>query len=107
MAYNEAAIARRHCRGTRRDGKPCQAYAMWDSEAQLCMAHGGHHHTGPLSPGSAPRPRTHANYTPCRCGAFAWPHRPGAFPCNWPLPNAYRWPTPAGQHRQPRWRRRS
>ena len=57
-----------------------------------------------LSPGFAPR--RHAHYTPCSCGAYAWPHRPGNGLCCWPRLPLYQCTTVAGTHRWPRRRAR-
>jgi hypothetical protein len=105
MAYNEAAIARRRCTGTRRDGTPCRAFACWDDPEQRCVCHAGRHHTGPL-PRSHRRERLHAKYPACRCGGYPWPHRPGGgLFCRWPAQPILTSPTPAGTHAWPRRRR--
>ena len=93
--YSAAAIARRKCLGTRKDGSPCRAWACWDDPSQRCMAHAGRHHSGPILPGEPfDRP---AQYTPCTCAVYEWPHRPGSGHCNWPDPPKRRCWTPQGQ----------
>ena len=34
MAYTEAAKERRRCTGTRKDGEPCRAWAVWGEWAE-------------------------------------------------------------------------
>jgi len=46
MAYSEKAKALRRCKALRKDGKPCQAYAVWGED--FCMAHSGRHYRGPM-----------------------------------------------------------
>jgi hypothetical protein len=44
---------------------------------------------------------------PCRCVAYAWPHRPGGGLCCWPDLPRYKSTVPAGtRHFFTRWRRR-
>jgi hypothetical protein len=104
MAYNEHAAVRRHCTATRRDGQPCQGWALWDDTEdgrQVCGIHAGRHHRGPQrlwneQCGYVHAPRRHAHYQPCTCLAYDWPHRPGGGLCRWPDPPERRCPTPAG-----------
>ena len=110
--YGPEAIARRRCTARRKDGEHCRAWSLWDDPRQLCMAHAGRHHTGPMKPilmqtmqerlAKYARQRTH--YRPCTCEAYAWPHRPGSGLCRWPDPPLYRSLTPAGTHDWPRLR---
>src|SRR5829696_6850661 len=93
MAYSKAAIERRKCLGTKKNGEPCQAWAVWDDLRQLCVVHAGRHHTG-RQKGSRSKP---ARYVPCTCVAYAWPHRPGGGLCRWPNPPEYRLTTPRGK----------
>ena len=93
MAYSTMAKALRRCRATRKDGKPCRAYAVWDDPRGLCAPH-GRHHTGPMPRRHAPTRRT--SYPPCECPAYQWPHRPGGGLCRWPDVPEYRLLTPAG-----------
>ncbi len=37
-------------------------------------------------------------YEPCRCEAYAWPHRPGGGLCCWPDPPQWICTLPAGTH---------
>jgi hypothetical protein len=94
MAYSEAAKERRRCTGTRKDGQPCRAWALWDDARQLCVQCAGRGKRGPHAPGWKPSQRT--RYTPCTCIAYNWPHRPGSGLCRWPDPPLYRLTTPAG-----------
>ncbi len=99
MAYSEAAIERRRCTATRKDGQPCRAWAVWNDPRQLCAQHAGRGRRGPRGhrgPPFAPCLRSAA--PPCRCAAYAWPHRPGSGLCRWPEPPIYRRTTPAGTH---------
>ena len=100
MAYSEEARERRRCIGTRKDGQPCGAWAVWDDPRQLCVNHAGRHHRGRMRTGYRASERTH--YRPCTCAAYAWPHRPGGGLCRWPEPPLYRRTTPAGTHQEPR-----
>jgi len=97
--YSAEARARRRCRGRRRDGEPCHAWALWDDPRQLCVNHAGRNHTGP-------HPKVRAwltnsgktRYAPCTCAAYCWPHRPGGGVCEWPnLSPRWRCTTPAGE----------
>jgi hypothetical protein len=38
MAYSYAALERRACIATCKDGEPCRAFAMWGDGRQLCTA---------------------------------------------------------------------
>ncbi len=87
-------------------GLPARAFACWDDPEQLCVAHNGRHHRGPIPHWSIPRPRSRrCAAPPCQCRAYDWPHRPGGGLCRWPEPPLYRLTTPAGTHRWPRIRR--
>ena len=99
MAYSASAEARRRCTGTRKDGKPCRAWALWDDPLQRCVCHAGRNHHGPQTCRYADQSAAgKTRYTPCRCAAYNWPHRPGSGLCRWPDEPAQRWTTPAGQH---------
>ena len=86
--YSERAKERRRCLGTRKDGEPCRAWAVWGADRQLCVRHlrGGR---GPewkrvyaIANGHWPeKPR---NVPSCRCGAYSFAHRPGGGRCQWP-----------------------
>jgi hypothetical protein len=93
MAYSVMAKALRRCRATRKDGEPCQAYAVWDDPRGLCASH-GRRHTGPMPRRRAQTRKT--SYPPCECPAYQWPHRPGGGLCRWPDVPEYRLLTPAG-----------
>ena len=110
MTYVPEARALRICRGTRADGSACRAWAVWGDEQQLCVAHCGRPRRtrrgiGGYAPFQPP-PNTPARYNPCRCVAYAWPHRPGGGLCEWPLEPTYRRTTRAGTH-SPYWSRTS
>jgi hypothetical protein len=47
MPYSAAAIERRRCTATRRDGAPCRAWALWSDPGQRCLAHAGQSPHGP------------------------------------------------------------
>jgi hypothetical protein len=104
MAYGEAAVARRRCTATRKDGTPCRAWALWGDPRQRCVFHAGARERRTWAPWWG---RQHARYTPCRCGAYAWPHRPGSGLCRWPEAPAATCPTPAGTHGRRWWGWRS
>ena len=73
--YSTEAEFLRRCTGLKRDGSQCRSWATWDDPNQLCVAHSGRHHTGPILPGPRP-PLRRANYRPCQCSAYEFPHRP-------------------------------
>ncbi len=85
MGYTEAAIARRRCTGTRKDGQTCRAWARWDDRGQRCVNHAGRHHARPLGlPGGAGEPDTVVSLcgvpmaAPSWWGLCRWPGLPGA-----------------------------
>jgi hypothetical protein len=101
VGYSARAIARRRCLGTTKTGNPCRAWALWDDPRQLCVNHAGRGHTGPMEGKRRSYPR--GRYTPCRCEAYAWPHRPAAGLCRWPDPPEFRLTTPAGTKNPDNW----
>jgi len=104
MAYSPEAVARRRCLDYRRDGLPCRAWAAWGEPRQLCSRHAGH--TRGRRRAWAEYLGQPARYEPCRCRAYAWPHRPGGGWCRWPEEPLVRVRTPAGTHRYSgSWRR--
>lgn len=86
----------RQCIGTRKDGEPCRAWAMWNSLSQLCIRHSGRYRAVYERPWWDKSQV--ANVTPCRCAAYQWPHRPASGLCCWPDEPAYYSPMPAGTH---------
>ena len=89
MAYNARQRALRVCSAKRADGAPCRAFAVWEDPARRCWRHGGKRPLPTLTwreERGYSRKRRHA--PTCRCGAFAWPHRPGSRgkggDCRWP-----------------------
>lgn len=94
MAYSEKAKSLRKCTGTRKDGRPCKAWATWSDPRQLCVSHAGRHHRGPIPKEHSPS--RSARYTPCCCPAYQWPHRPGGGLCEWPQVPEYRCTVPQG-----------
>lgn len=104
MAYSEKAKALRQCKALRKDGKPCQAYAVWGED--FCMAHSGRHHRGPMPHPYEQRFKKRPRRSPtCRCPAYNWPHRPGGGLCQWPDPPTRRCTTPPSTHYWIRFRR--
>jgi len=103
VTYSAAAIERRRCRGTRKDGERCAAWALWGYPDQVCLAHSERRHRGPMA---LHRRSLATRYIPCTCEAYAWPHRPAGGDCEWPDPPRYRCTTPAGTHGEYRVRRR-
>lgn len=92
MAYSEAARELRRCKGTRADGHPCKAWAVWGGA--LCAAH-LHKTRGP----GGPEPWLHVpSKARCDCAAYPFPHRPAAGLCRWPEPPRRKWDKPAGTH---------
>jgi hypothetical protein len=96
--YGPEAQRRRRCTDTRQDGQPCRAWALWDDSDQLCVNHAGRGHRGPMPwpPAWSTRVRGRANYEPCVCIAYQWPHRPGGGLCEWPNLPRWRCTSPAG-----------
>ena len=89
--YSDLARKRRRCTATTKAGEPCQQFAVWGDEADhRCAAHGGR------VPG--PHQVEKTAFTPCRCEAYAWPHRPGGCLCRWPDPPLYRSRMRPGTH---------
>jgi hypothetical protein len=76
MAYGTVARALRRCTATTKAGEPCQQFAVWSDEAGRCAAHGGRV--------LGPRTYERTAYTPCRCLAYRFPHRPASGLCEWP-----------------------
>ena len=106
MAYSEKAKILRRCKALRKDGRSCQAWAVWGED--FCVAHSGRHHKGPM-PNPYERnlrylikgePKRHSPV--CHCDAYNWPHRPGGGLCNWPDPPAWHCTIPASTHAWPR-----
>ncbi len=84
--YSSRALESRRCTGTRKDGRPCRAYACWGDVKQRCPAHGGRRR---IATGSDRPPN-------CTCSAYDWPHRPGGGLCLWPDPPRQRSSTRRG-----------
>lgn len=117
MAYSEKAKQKRRCKHVHPDGRACKAWAVWDDARQLCNVHAGRHHRGPMltpderievsnyefATGAEVLCR-HAKPKPCKCVAYAWPHRPGGGLCRWPDPPVYRRTTPPSTHKPGRLR---
>lgn len=100
--YTSTAIKLRQCSARKKGGGLCRAWATWEDPQQRCVAHGGWRlwRGRRLDWRGVPR----ARYVPCRCPAYAWPHRPGGGVCLWPQDPWDRCQTPAGTHRYPRFR---
>lgn len=84
MAYTEAAADLRRCTDTRRDGTPCQAWAVWDTAPALCIFHGGKPSADRTAKHTKRMRRAELRRPVCRCAAYSWPHRPGSGVCRWP-----------------------
>ena len=95
MAYSERAKELRRCKGVRKDGQPCQAYALWGGE--LCAGH-TYKKRGGRTPEQYRYTGIPTKAPPCHCIAYAWPHRPGSGLCRWPDEPHYRSTIPAGTH---------
>jgi hypothetical protein len=107
LTYGVDANTMRACRGTRKDGSFCRAWAVWGDPRQLCVAHSGRPR-GPRGRNHRPfagPPNRPARHELCHCPAYAWPHRPAGGLCEWPrLEPRYICTTPAGTRSEPRWR---
>lgn len=89
MAYSTLAASRRRCRGLRRDGTPCRAWALWNDPGQRCRMHStkrGQNRTyRRLMAATVGHDLADALGRPVRrCLAYRWPHRPGSGLCRWP-----------------------
>ena len=100
MAYTEKAKALRRCTGTRKDGQPCSAWALWDDPRQSCVQHAGRGNRGPHQyPPAWTAPGYGRTRNPnCTCAAYQWPHKPGGGLCRWPDPPEMICTTPASTH---------
>jgi hypothetical protein len=88
VAYSQVALAQRRCIGSTKSGRPCRAFATWDSGAmQLCSVHLGRHHRGPM--GEKPTKKRRARNPNCRCSTYPFPHRPASGRCAWPQVAGY------------------
>lgn len=96
----------RQCVETTRAGARCKNYAIWGSAEQLCASH-FHKKRGPELTREERKDRDRQRQRPtCDCAAYAWPHRPGAGLCRWPLDPIEKHLTPAGGIAPGRLRRR-
>jgi hypothetical protein len=95
MAYSEKAKEMRRCKATRKDGQPCQAWALWGGT--FCAGH-TYKKRGGRTPEKYRYTGIPTKAPPCRCVAYNWPHRPGSGLCRWPDPPIYRSTIPAGTH---------
>jgi hypothetical protein len=89
--YSAKARALRRCLGFRKDGQPCQGWALLGVPGQRCANHAD------ARPGRVYPVR--GRPVPCQCGAYRWPHRPGSGWCRWPDPPIVRVAIPPGSHR--------
>jgi hypothetical protein len=81
---------------TTRAGARCKNFALWNCAEQLCASH-FHKKRGPELTHEEREKRNRQRQRPtCDCQAYAWPHRPGAGLCRWPLDPVENHPTPAG-----------
>lgn len=94
MAYSDTARDQRRCKATRKDGKPCRAYAIWGGER--CAAHT--YATRRTEPHPDRYTGMRSRAPACTCGAYAWPHRPGGGLCRWPHEPLHKSMIPAGRH---------
>jgi hypothetical protein len=86
--YGTEARSLRQCMAVRKDGEPCQGWAIWGEPNQLCVRHAGVRRRRYTS-GRTPA-------IPCPSAAYNWPHRPGSGACRWPSPPIICVPIPAG-----------
>jgi hypothetical protein len=103
---NEGREDERRCLATRRDGKPCAAWAVWNASEQLCAVHLHPTRRKQREMTPAIRKEQRPRHSPvCDCPAYDWPHREYNGLCCGPDGPSGIWPTPAGQ-RQPGKKRR-
>ena len=88
--YSEKARELRRCQALTKDGERCQGWAVWGDELHRCGRHGGRVMEAHI--------REHTHYTPCRCVAYPFPHRPGSGLCKWPDAPEYRMVMRPGAH---------
>lgn len=98
---------RRRCVERRADGKPCRAWAMWDSPDQRCSSHTykTRRRDDEMSD-EIRREQNRRNAPTCRCLAYSFPHRAGNGLCRHPDEPLESWPTPAGKRALGKLRRR-
>ncbi len=96
--YTEKARELRRCKARTIDGRRCRCFAVWGDPLNRCKSHGGFSPRGRWRRGRTP--------APCRCPAYAWPHRPGSGLCCWPDPPQAVSRLPAGTHAEQRMRGR-
>jgi len=96
--YSLWAMELRRCHAKKGNGTPCRAWAVWGDWRRLCVRHGGQN-PNPPGPHKGHYP---TRCEPCRCEAYAWPHRPGGGLCRWPDPPQQRCTTTAGTRDWPR-----
>lgn len=96
--YTLKALAiRKRCTATRKDGRPCRAWSMWDHS--VCVAHSHRKKSGPHSWPPAWYYRGYGGTNRnCNCNAYKFPHRPGGGLCRWPDSSTHTHvPTPDNQ----------
>lgn len=74
--YSKNAMEMRRCTATRKDGEPCNNFALWTASDQRCKWHTSDEWAG--------KTEVSATVVTCHCKAYAWPHRPGGGGCRWP-----------------------
>jgi hypothetical protein len=100
LPYSERAREMRRCKFTR-DDRQCKAWACWDDAEQRCSAHAGRGKDN-RRPSRYRYSGQPTRYTPCRCSAYRWPHRPGGGLCRWPDVPLVSCATSSGSHSLPR-----
>lgn len=98
---------RRRCVERRADGKPCRAWAMWDSPDQRCSSHTYKTRRRDNEMSDEIRREQNRRHAPtCDCPAYAWPHRASAGFCRFPDEPLRSWPTESGKRALGKLRRR-
>ncbi len=95
--YSRKAKKLRQCKARCKNGKLCQAWAVWGEK--FCKSHRCKPNTSiMINPYLVKIQRKPKHKAVCHCKAYNWPHRPGSGICNWPDPPNQVCTTPEGTH---------
>jgi hypothetical protein len=77
--------ARRKCLEKRKDGQPCQTWAVWDDPEQRCAVHSRATRRKQAEMNADIRIEQNKRHAPvCKCAAYRFPHRLGNGLCRFP-----------------------